>query len=117
MGHYSSNLRDIEFNQFEVVDRGQILGQAPYDDLDADTARQILDEVRAIAEGPLAESFVDADRNPPAFDPKASTVTLPESFKKSYRTFVDAGWDRLGLPAELGGPGLPRSISWAASEM
>src|SRR3954453_2668337 len=117
MGHYKANLRDIEFNLFEVFDRGQILGAAPYDDIDAETARQILDEVRTIAEGPLAESFTDADRNPPVFDPQASTVTLPESFKRSYRTYVDAGWDRLPLPAELGGPGLPKSLSWAAAEM
>jgi alkylation response protein AidB-like acyl-CoA dehydrogenase len=117
MGHYKANLRDIEFNLFEVFGRDEILGTGPYVDLDVETARQILDEVRTIAEGPLAESFVDADRNPPVFDPQAATVTLPESFKKSYRTYVEAGWDRLPLPAELGGPGLPRSFSWAAAEM
>src|SRR3954467_6501781 len=126
MGHYKANLRDIEFNLFEVFDRTSILGTGPYADLDEDTARSILaedparpipPEVRAIAEGALAESFIDADRNPPVFDPATSTVTLPESFKKSYRTYVDAGWDRLPLPAELGGPGLPRSLSWAAAEM
>jgi alkylation response protein AidB-like acyl-CoA dehydrogenase len=117
MGHYKANLRDIEFNLFEVFDRQQILGSAPYDDIDEQTARQILDEIRTLAEGPLAESFADADRNPPVFDPATSTVTLPESFKRSYRTYVDAGWDRLPLPAELGGPGLPRSLSWAAGEM
>jgi alkylation response protein AidB-like acyl-CoA dehydrogenase len=44
-------------------------------------------------------------------------VTLPESFKKSYRALLDGGWDRLPLPVELGGPGLPHSIVWAASEM
>src|SRR4051812_38698307 len=117
MGHYKANLRDIEFNLFEVFDRGAILGTGPYADLDADTIRSMLAEIRAIAEGPLAESFADADRHPPVFDPQAATVTLPDSFKKSYRTYVDAGWDRLPLPAELGGPGLPRSVNWAASEM
>src|SRR5205823_9535882 len=74
-------------------------------------------EVRALAEGPLAESFADADRNPPVFDPEAKTVTLPESFKGSYRALLDAGWDRLPLSAELGGPGLPKSLIWAANEM
>src|SRR3954467_10004148 len=117
MGHYKANLRDIEFNLFEVFDRTSILGTGPYADLDEDTARSILAEVRAIAEGALAESFIDADRNPPVFDPATSTVTLPESFKRSYRTYVDAGWDRLPLPAALGGPRPPRSLSWAAAEM
>ncbi|HET7530283.1 MAG TPA: acyl-CoA dehydrogenase [Mycobacteriales bacterium] len=117
MGHYKANLRDIEFNLFEVYARGEILGTGPYADLDEETARSVLAEVRAIAEGALAESFADADRNPPVFDPATSTVTLPESFKKSYRTYLEAGWDRLPLSTELGGPGLPPSVNWAAGEM
>src|SRR5579884_3083961 len=107
MGHYKANLRDIEFTLFEVFDRGAILGTGPYEDVDPDTVRSILDEIRRLAEGPLAESFTDADRNPPVFDPETHSVTLPESFKKSYRALVEAGWDRLPLSAELGGPGLP----------
>src|SRR4051794_39775890 len=116
MGHYKANLRDLEFNLFEVFGRDEILGSGPFADLDLDTARTILDEVRALAEGPLAESFSDSDRNPPVYDPEAKTVTLPESFKRSYAALVDGGWDRIGLPVELGGPGLPRSLVWAASE-
>ena len=116
MGHYKANLRDLEFNLFEVFGRAEILGSGPFAEIDADTVRAILDEVRSLAEGPLAESFSDADRNPPVYDPDAKTVTLPESFKRSYAALVDGGWDRIGLPAELGGPGLPRSVTWAASE-
>jgi alkylation response protein AidB-like acyl-CoA dehydrogenase len=116
MGHYKANLRDLEFNLFEVFGRDKILGSGPFADIDADTVRTIMAEVRSLAEGPLADSFADADRHPPVYDPQAKTVTLPESFKRSYQAFVDGGWDRLGLPVELGGPGLPRSITWAASE-
>src|SRR4051795_8599482 len=117
MGHYKANLRDIEFNLFEVFDRAALMGTGPYSDIDEETARSLLAEMRAMAEGPLAESFADADRNPPVFDPATSTVTLPESFKKSYRTYVEAGWDRLPLPAELGGPRLPRALSWGPARM
>ena len=117
MGHYKANLRDIEFNLFELFDRDQLLGTGLFADIDKDTVRAVLDEVRALAEGPLAESFADADRHPPVYDPEAKTVTLPESFKNSYRAMVDAGWDRLPLSTDLGGPGLPRSVVWAANEM
>ena len=41
-----------------------------YADLDADTAREMLGEIARLAEGPVAESFADGDRNPPVFDPK-----------------------------------------------
>src|SRR5436305_1738015 len=105
MGHYKANLRDLEFNLFEVFGRDQVLGTGPYADVDLDTARAVLEEVRALAKGPLADSFADADRNPPVYDPQAKTVTLPESFKASYRALVDAGWDRLPLGADLAGPG------------
>ena len=39
MSHYKSNLRDIEFNLFEVFRRAGPLGSGPYADMDADTAR------------------------------------------------------------------------------
>ena len=34
MGHYKSNLRDIEFNLFEVFGRDEVLGQGPYEAVD-----------------------------------------------------------------------------------
>src|SRR3954468_10220579 len=117
MGHYKANLRDLEFNLFEVFGRDQVLGTGPYADVDIDTAKALLAEVRTLAEGPLAESFADADRHPPVYDPETKTVALPESFKKSYKALVDAGWDRMPLSTELGGPGLPKSLVWAANEM
>ncbi|NKZ03538.1 acyl-CoA dehydrogenase [Actinomadura latina] len=116
MGHYKSNLRDLEFNLFEVFRRQDLLGSGPYAELDEDTARSILDEVNRLAEGPIAESFEDADRNPPKFDPAAGTVEMPESFKKSYKAWMDAEWYRLDLKPEFGGSGAPRSLTWAVSE-
>ena len=103
MGHYKSNLRDIEFNLFEVFGRQELLGKPPFDEVDADTARSILSEVERLASNELAESLLDSDRNPPVFDPATGTVTMPESFKKSFKAYMDAEWWRLDLPAELGG--------------
>ena len=67
MGHYIANLRDIEFNLFEVLGIGGVLGAGRYRDLDVDTVRTMLDEVARLAEGPIADSFTDADRNPSVF--------------------------------------------------
>jgi alkylation response protein AidB-like acyl-CoA dehydrogenase len=117
MGHFKSNLRDIEFNLFEVLKRQDLLGTAPFGEVDEETARGILDEVNRLAEGPIAESFADADRNPPVFDPATHSVTIPESFKKSYRAFLDAEWFRLELPPELGGTAVPRSLIWSVAEL
>lgn len=117
MGHYKSNLRDIEFNLFEVFGRDEVLGQGPYEAVDADTAREMLKEYARLAENELAESFADADRNPPVFDPETSSVQMPEAFKKSYKAFQDAGFWSLDLPAELDGTVAPPSLRWAMNEL
>jgi alkylation response protein AidB-like acyl-CoA dehydrogenase len=117
MSHYKSNLRDIEFNLFEVLRRQDLLGEPPYPDLDEQTARNILAELNTMAVGPLAASFADADRNPPVFDLATGSVRVPESLRASYRAFMDAEWYRLSLPAELGGTQAPRSLNWAMAEL
>src|SRR5712692_8743230 len=117
MGHYKSNLRDIEFNLFEVLRTQDVLGAEPYPDLDEETARGILDEVNRLATGPIAESFAEADRNPPVFDPATSSVRMPAGFRKSFAAFMDAEWFRLELPTELGGTAAPRSLCWAVAEL
>ena len=116
MGHYKSNVRDIEFNLFEVFGTDKLLSKAPFEDVDEDTARGILHEVAKLAEGPLAESFADADRNPPVFDPDTNSVTLPESFKKSFKTLFDSEWWRLETLPELGGQLVPRTVVWGVAE-
>ena len=117
MTHYKSNLRDLEFNLFEVFGADRSFGQGPYADLDVDTARDILAEVHRLAREDLAASYVDSDRNPPRFDPVAHTADLPESFKKSYKAFMDAEFWRLDLPASLGGTPAPRALWWSIAEM
>jgi alkylation response protein AidB-like acyl-CoA dehydrogenase len=117
MSHYKSNLRDIEFNLFEVFGRGDVLGQGLYDELDEDTARSILHEVDRLAREELAASYESSDRTPPVYDPETHTVTLPEAFKKSYHAYMDAEWFRLGLPTELGGQPTPPSLRWAVAEL
>ncbi|GAB2958638.1 acyl-CoA dehydrogenase [Nonomuraea fastidiosa] len=117
MGHYKSNVRDLEFNLFEVFGRGEILGTGPFAEIDEDVVRSVLDEMNRLATGVLADSFEEGDRNPPVFDAATGSVKLPEGFKKSYKALVDGGWANLDLPADLGGPGLPRSVAWATAEM
>jgi hypothetical protein len=117
MGHYLSNLRDIEFNLFEVFGAGAALGTAPFESMDAPTARGVLSEVDRLAREVLAESFADGDRNPPVFDPETSTVTLPDGIKRAIGALVDGEWYRLDLPRHLGGYGASPSLRWAASEL
>jgi hypothetical protein len=116
MGHYKSNVRDLEFNLFEVLDLDKALAGGAFGDLDGDSVRQMLAEASRLAEGPLAESFADADRNPPTFDPATHVVTLPESFKKSLRAWQQGEWFRIGLDEHVGGVPAPAMVAWSINE-
>jgi len=117
VSHYKSNLRDIEFNLFEVLGRDQVLGTGPFPEIDGETARTILAEVERMSREDLAASYEDSDRHPPVFDPATSTAPLPESFKKSYRAWMDAEYWRLQIKEGLGGTYAPSTLNWAIAEM
>ena len=117
MTHYRSNVRDIEFNLFEVLARDEIMGAEPYADLDRETVSALLAEADHLARTKLAASFSDSDHEAPVFDPKTHTVTLSAEFKKSYRALIDSGAWALELPAELGGQVTPPSVQWAVNEL
>ena len=62
--HYRSNLRDLEFNLFEVNRIQDYLGSGPWPDVDEATARDILVEIERLAREDFAASYVDQDRIP-----------------------------------------------------
>jgi alkylation response protein AidB-like acyl-CoA dehydrogenase len=121
MSHYKSNLRDLEFNVFEVFggEGGDhpVLGQGPYAEMDRDTARSVLAEVDRLAREDLAASYATSDRNPPVFDPTTFTAPLPADFHRSFRAFMDSEFWRLDLPPELGGTPAPRLLWWSLAEL
>ncbi|WP_227979394.1 acyl-CoA dehydrogenase [Nocardia spumae] len=117
MSHYKANLRDIEFNLFEVLGIGALLESGAYGDLDTETARGMLTEVLRLAEGPVAESFVDADRNPIQFDAAAHEVIVPDPLRKTVAAINEGGWSGLGMPEEMGGVAAPSPLIWATQEM
>ncbi len=117
MSHYKANLRDIEFCLFDLLGRESILGTGPYADLDRDTVMGMLEEVKRLAEEDLAASFVEGDRLGTDFNKATGDVKLPESFKKSYRAYMDGEWWRIDAPVEIGGTAIPRSLRWAIAEM
>jgi alkylation response protein AidB-like acyl-CoA dehydrogenase len=112
MSHYLSNLRDLEFNLFEVHRIGETL---PRFGLDEAVARDILVEVERLAGGAWADSLIDSDRYPPALVNGA--VTLPPSLHRGLADFREGGWDRVGLPVDMGGTPVPHLLFWATQEL
>jgi alkylation response protein AidB-like acyl-CoA dehydrogenase len=117
MGHYKSNVRDLEFNLFQVLELEKALATGEFGDLDGESVRQMLAEASKLAEGPLAEAFAETDRHPPTFDPETHVVTIPEPFKKSFRAWQQGEWFRIGLNEDIGGVPAPAMVAWAVNEL
>jgi alkylation response protein AidB-like acyl-CoA dehydrogenase len=117
MGHYKSNVRDLEFNLFESLGLEKVLADEAFGDLDGESVREMLSEAARLAEGPVAESFADGDRHPPTFDPDAHVVSLPAPFKKSLSAWRDGEWFRVGLNEDVGGVPAPSMVQWAINEL
>lgn len=117
MSHYKSNLRDIEFNLFEVLGADEYFGSGPFEAVDGDQARMLLSELDRFARTSIwADSFAPADREPLALSPEGD-VTIPEPLHDALEVFYDAGWHLMPLPTHLGGYGAPPTIRWAGTEL
>lgn len=117
MSHYRSNVRDIEFNLFEVFGLSERIGRAPFADFDEETSREIVREVDRFARTVIADSYTSSDRHPPEYDPVTRTVTVPADFRETFQAVLDSDWWRLGLPESLGGTGAPNTLRWAVAEL
>jgi len=117
MSHYTANLRDIEFCLFDLLGAEKILGTSVFSELDRETTMGMLDEMKRLTENDLAASFVDGDRIGTDFNKATGDVKLPESFKKSYKSYIDGEWWRIDAPVPLGGTKIPASVRWAIAEM
>ena len=90
--HYKSNLRDIFFNLFEVLEiQRTVLGQPGFENVDEETMRDSLTQIERVCANEIAASFVEGDRVPLKFDEKTGTVTVPDGIKKSIRAWFEGG--------------------------
>ncbi len=83
--------------------------QATPDMLDA-----IFSEAAKFSETELAPLYQSGDKGCTWDD---GVVTTPAGFKEAYAKFIEAGWTSLTGSPEMGGQGLPSSISIAINEM
>jgi alkylation response protein AidB-like acyl-CoA dehydrogenase len=113
--HYKTNLRDIEFNLFEAYRTHDYLGDEPFEDMDEETARDVLREIDRLAREDFAASFVEADRTP--LELNHGEIELPYGVKKSLDAVYEGGWDRISFSTELGGFAAPPSLGWAVAEL
>ena len=115
--HFKSNLRDLAFNLFEVLDiEHTTLAHERFASLDRETVEATLAGLRQLAETTLAESFAAGDREGLSLDGEGN-VTIPASVTRALKAYYDHEWHLLEMPEHLGGFGAPPSVVWAAMEL
>jgi alkylation response protein AidB-like acyl-CoA dehydrogenase len=113
LSHYRSNLRDLEFNLFEVHRLGEYITKSS--GMDVETATDVIREIERLAREEWSASFVDADRAEVRL--VDGSVRLPDSLKASLAALWAGGWDRVGLVEDLGGTPIPHLLFWATQEL
>ena len=118
MGHYKSNLRDIEFNLFEVLGRDAGARHRPVR--------------RRRRRRPRARSWPRSTGSRARTSPRRSTRPTatrrsstrrptrrrcPSRSRSATSAWMDAEYWRLATLAELGGTPVPSSFGWAVGEM
>src|SRR5512139_554846 len=116
MWHYEPPLRDIRFVVEELLDLPAQWAQLPaFAEVDADTARQVIEEAGKFAAGVIAPLNAIGDAEGCTW--KDGEVTTPRGFREAYQAFVAAGWPALACEPEVGGQGLPQSLNAVLHEM
>jgi alkylation response protein AidB-like acyl-CoA dehydrogenase len=116
MWTYTPPLRDMQFVIEDVLGAPAMWREMPaFAELDADTARQVLEEAGKFAASVLAPINAAADLEGCHW--RDGEVSTPAGYRQAYRAFVDGGWAALACDPEDGGQGLPALLNAAFNEM
>jgi len=115
LNRYKADLREIEFLLFEQLKLSEVLGKAPYESWDEETAKTVIEEMYKFA------TTVTGPYNGPG-DVEGcklveGRVKTPTGFKDAWKKLYEAGWKSLSIPAEYGGQGAPRTLQAIGEEM
>jgi len=112
---YKAPVKDIVFG-YEVIDSYNILNKiAAFSDFSADVVVPTMEECAKFSEEVLAPINAIGDQQGATIN--NGVVTMPEEFVDAYKKFSDAGWASISLPEEIGGGGMPITLSGGTLEI
>ena len=112
---YKAPVKDIVFG-YEVIDSYNILNKiSAFSDFSADVVVPTMEECAKFSEEVLAPINAIGDQQGATID--NGVVTMPEEFVDAYKKFSDAGWASISLPEEIGGGGMPITLSGGTLEI
>ncbi|MFN8102969.1 MAG: acyl-CoA dehydrogenase [Acidimicrobiia bacterium] len=115
MTEYAAPLRDMMFVLDHVVGLADILDYDEFRDIDADTARGLVEEAARFLEDVWAPTNQVGDEVGLRID--GDVVITPDVFHAAYDKLVEAGWAGIAHDTEFGGGGVPAVLYAAMQEM
>ena len=112
---YKAPVKDIVFG-YEVIDSYNVLNKiAAFSDFSEDVVVPTMEECAKFSEEVLAPINAIGDQQGATIND--GVVTMPEEFVDAYKKFSDAGWASISLPEEIGGGGMPITLSGGTLEI
>ena len=108
--------RDLRFVAFEMLELEKLNRFERFSDFDRDVYEDTLNLAEKIAVEQFYTSNAEGDKTGLKYDPHTHEVTVPESFHKGFKAYVEAGFHNLAFPPEAGGMGIPATIALASQE-
>jgi len=107
--------KDVKFILYEQLQIQELCKFARYADFSREACDMVLEEAGKLAERSFYPSNKPGDAQGCRFE--NGQVRVPDSFHEPYRLYREAGWLAMSDPPEVGGQGLPVSLSSACIEM
>ncbi|MDX1590289.1 MAG: acyl-CoA dehydrogenase family protein, partial [Oleiphilaceae bacterium] len=116
MPQYKAPLRDIQFVMQELLDSATHYSKLPgAEDATPDMVDAIIQEGAKFCEQVLSPLNQVGDREGCTWSEDG--VKTPTGFREAYQQYIEGGWPSMTASPELGGQGLPGSLSIVMSEM
>ena len=112
---YKAPVKDIVFG-YEVIDSYNVLNKiSEFSDFSEDIVVPTMEECAKFSEEVLAPINAIGDQQGASIE--NGNVTMPEEFVDAYKKFIEAGWASISLPEEIGGGGMPITLSGGTLEI
>ena len=112
---YKAPVKDIVFG-YEVIDSYNVLNKiSEFSDFSEDIVIPTMEECAKFSEEVLAPINAIGDQQGASIE--NGNVAMPEEFVDAYKKFIEAGWASISLPEEIGGGGMPITLSGGTLEI
>jgi alkylation response protein AidB-like acyl-CoA dehydrogenase len=115
MSTYQAPLKDMEFVITELAGLDQLIVLPGWQDCDSEVVSAVLQEASRFAGEVLGPLNRVGDQRGVIW--KDGNVIMAPGFREAYQSYVETGWNRLGLDPEYGGQAIPSVVGGAVQEM